>query len=172
MNDNDDVDSIQRGWEQERPDLEVDSIAIITRIWRIARRLEQHRQRLLAELDTDASTLDLLATLRRSGSPYQLTPNEIAARTLLTSGGVSQRLAKAEDAGLITREVSPADRRSVVVSMTPAGLSLIDHIVTELFASEQQVVDRLASTDRKQLADLLRTFLATLDPRHEHTESA
>lgn len=163
MTDHADVDSIQQAWERERPDLEVGSIAIVTRVWRIARHLERHRQRLLRDLGTDASTLDLLATLRRSGDPYELTPNEIANRTLLTTGAVSQRLAKAEQAGLIRRSAARSDGRSVVVSMTPEGRDLVDQIVTELFASEQRLVDHLAPSDQRHLSQLLRTFLTALD---------
>ena len=94
------VDEISAAWQRERPDLDTSSIGIVTRIWRIGRLLDRHRDRTLAELGIDASTLDLLSTLRRAGPPYALTPTTIAARTLLTTGAVSQRVAKAEAAGL------------------------------------------------------------------------
>lgn len=156
------VDDIQQAWKRERPDLPVESIGIITRIWRIGRLLESRRRALLREMGTDSSTLDLLSTLRRAGPPHALTPGQIAERTLITTGGVSQRLDRAESAGLIHRNVAPADSRSVVVTLTDSGNELVDRVVGRLLAVEQEYVNILSPGDRRALAHLLRRFLQTL----------
>jgi DNA-binding MarR family transcriptional regulator len=158
----DPVDEIQVAWARERPDLPVGSIAVITRIHRLSRELGRRRAALLRRHGTDASTLDLLGVLRRSGPPYELTAGEIARRTRITTGGVSQRLARAERAGLVERRRAEGDSRSVTVRMTAAGMRLLDATVAELFAEEEATLDALSEVERRQLADLLRRYLNSL----------
>lgn len=157
------VDEISAAWHRERPDLDTSSIGIVTRIWRIGRLLDRHRDRTLAELGIDASTLDLLSTLRRAGPPYALTPTTIAARTLLTTGAVSQRVAKAEAAGLVARAPSPGDARSLLVALTRRGHDAVDRAVELVLGREQALVDLLPPDDQRELAALLRTFLGRLE---------
>ncbi|MAT05390.1 MAG: MarR family transcriptional regulator [Acidimicrobiaceae bacterium] len=158
--DRDDVDEIEAAWRRERPDLDASSIGVLTRIRRIARLLDRHRTRLLTELGTDSSTLDLLATLRRAGPPYRLTPTELADRTLITTGAMSQRLMKAESSGWIRREAATGDARSIVVSLTTDGFELVERVVGEVLRSEQQLLDRFTPTEQAELAAMLRRFLA------------
>src|SRR5271165_2557286 len=115
------VDRIEAAWRRERPDINVSSVGIVTRIWRIGRHLERHRKQRLDLLGTDRVTLNVLATLRRSGPPYQRTAGELMQSALITSGGVSQRLEKLERAGLITRQVDTGDRRRVEVRLTASS---------------------------------------------------
>lgn len=158
----DPVDAIQEAWTRERPDLPVTSIGVLTRIHRLSRELDRRRAALLRRHGTDSSTLDLLGTLRRSGSPYELTAGEIAQRTRITTGGVSQRLARAERIGLVERRRTEADTRSVTVRMTPAGHRLLDATVAELFAEEEATLGALSTVEREQLSDLLRRYLNSL----------
>lgn len=160
MSELDDVDAIAAAWKRERPDLDVGSIGIITRVSRLATTLSRHREAVLADHGTDSSTLDLLSTLRRAGVPYELTPTELAERSLITSGGISQRLAKAEAQGLIARSPSPTDGRSTVVGLTAAGRDLVDRTVAEVLTSEAGLVDTLDKNQQDTLAGLLRDLLA------------
>lgn len=167
MSVNDEVDAIEQAWRRERPDLDASSIAINTRIWRIARLLDRQRERVLRDVGSDGATLDLLATLRRAGAPYELTPHEVAARTLVTSGGVSQRLAKAERAGLVRRRPSPDDGRSVIVGLTGSGLDMVDRIVEHLFEVEGRSLASLGSTRHAAVVAVLRDVLDELEARVE-----
>ena len=156
----DDADAITEAWHRERPDLDVASIGIVTRIKRLATSFDRHRQETLRRHGIDPSTLDLLSTLRRAGPPYSLTPGEITARTLLTSGGTSQRIAKAERNGLVERAPAPTDRRSTRVALTKKGHELLDRAVTDVLHSEQQLIDGLDPHQHQQLASTLRQLLA------------
>ncbi|WP_280399098.1 MarR family winged helix-turn-helix transcriptional regulator, partial [Nocardia carnea] len=98
---------IAAAWERELPGARTESIHLFTPLWRVAKLLTEERQRTLRRLGVDDATLDLLSTLRRSGPPYRLTTRQIAARSLVTAGAISQRLARAEAAGLITRSPAP-----------------------------------------------------------------
>ncbi|HWN35979.1 MAG TPA: MarR family transcriptional regulator [Pseudonocardia sp.] len=107
----DPVDATALAWLRERPGTPVAGIGIVTRIWRLAKMFGEDRRRLLAAEGADAATLDLLSVLRRSGPPYALTTRELAARSRVTAGAISQRLTRAEAEGLVRRE--PARREAV-----------------------------------------------------------
>jgi DNA-binding MarR family transcriptional regulator len=159
------VDRIQQAWRRERPDMPVSSIGVITRIWRIAKLLEDERRRTDARIGLDASTRDLLSTLRRSGPPYRLSPGEIAREGLVSAGAISQRLARAERRGLIRRGKGGDDGRTVLVELTDAGHELIEDRVEELLRHEEALLSSLDAQQRDQLTELLRILLADLTDR-------
>ena len=103
---------IAAAWQRELPGVRTEAIEINTPVWRIAKVLADDRRRTLARLGVDPSTLDLLSVIRRSGPPYELTTREITRRTLITAGAVSQRVARAEQAGLVGRSPSSVSRRA------------------------------------------------------------
>jgi DNA-binding MarR family transcriptional regulator len=158
----DDVDGIELAWQRERPGTPVASIGVLTRIRRIGRLLENDRRRTLARLGIDPATLDLLSTLRRAGPPYQLTPGQLARRSLVSAGAITQRVARAQRAGLVRRGTSGQDGRSVLVSLAPDGHALVERSVDELLRHEESLLGSLSARERTQLADLLRVLLAGL----------
>jgi DNA-binding MarR family transcriptional regulator len=153
------ADRIQAAWQRERPDIDTSSIGVITRIVRLARHLERARSEELRDIGTDSATLDVLATLRRAGSPYQLTPGELQRAALVTSGAITQRLDKLEPAGLVRREPHPSDGRVVVVQLTADGLREVDRVVQELMRRESGLLAPLTDADRANLETLLRRWL-------------
>jgi DNA-binding MarR family transcriptional regulator len=156
MADRDGVDLILEQWRRERPELDPSPIGVIGRISRLARELEQELERVYREHGLEPGWHDVLATLRRHGPPYQLRPSEFSNTLMLTSSGTTKRLDRLEQAGLITRAPDPNDRRGVVITLTPAGLQLIDAVMEAHLANERRLLDALSERDRKQLADLLR----------------
>lgn len=119
----------------------------------------------MARLGMDAATRDLLSTLRRAGHPYKLSPGEIARRTLVSAGAITQRVARAEKDELVRREKSEPDGRSVLVELTPAGRDLIDQSVDELLRYEETLLSALTPEQRKELSALLRILLSDLAER-------
>jgi DNA-binding MarR family transcriptional regulator len=158
------IDRIEAAWRRERPDVDVSSVGIVSRIWRISRHLEQARKERLAEHGTDRVTLDVLAMLRRSGPPFRLTAGELTHHSLISSGGVSQRLEKLERVGLVTRHIHTEDRRRIDVQLTPAGVELIDSILADLMAHEAALLDILAPWEQEDLRRVLKRLLARFEP--------
>jgi DNA-binding MarR family transcriptional regulator len=146
---------IAAAWRQELPGARTESIEIITPLWRIAKVLADDRRRTLAVLGVDPSTLDLLGVIRRSGPPYELTTREITRRTLITPGGVSQRVARAEQAGLVARAPSTASRRAVSVRLTEAGHALIESAVRQLLDHEAELIASLTDAERTAVTAIL-----------------
>lgn len=165
----DGVDKVIEEWHEERPDIDVSSMGIISRIWRIARRLEKKRERDLAEWNTDRGTVDILSMLRRSGEPYRRTAGDLTKHSLITAGGVSQRLEKLERGGLITRHVDTGDRRRVEVQLTDKGIALIDGVFGDVMERDTANLDEaLSPAEREMLMILLRKLLLSLEPDDQH----
>ena len=150
---------IARAWERERPGTPTDSIEIVTPLWRLAKLFADDRRRLLGELGIDPATLDLLSVLRRSGPPYELSTRELTRRTLVTAGAVSQRVGRAEQAGLVARRTEGDGSRAVIVSLTDDGHALIERTVDQVLTRESELVASLSPADRELLAGRLQHLL-------------
>ena len=117
---------------------------------------------LFASFGLQAGEFDVLATLRRSGSPYVLTPTALYEATMVTSGAMTNRLDRLEKAELILRGPHPNDRRGIVVQLTEKGLALIDKAVTAHVANEHEILAGLTPTEREMLSQLLEKLIGSL----------
>ncbi|MGW0519968.1 MarR family winged helix-turn-helix transcriptional regulator [Crossiella sp. NPDC003009] len=158
---------IAAAWQRELPGVRTESIEIITPVWRIAKILADDRRRTLAALGIDPSTLDLLSVIRRAGPPYELTTKEITRRTLITAGAVSQRVARAEQAGLVARSPSAASHRAVAVRLTKAGHELVETTVRQLLEHEAELIGALSGAERATLTGILARLEQTLADQSE-----
>ncbi|GAB2991755.1 MarR family transcriptional regulator [Amycolatopsis acidiphila] len=156
------AEAIQQAWARERPHTPVASIGVITRIWRIGKLLDEDRRETMLRLGMDSATLDLLSTLRRAGPPYRLPPGELARRSLVSAGAISQRVARSEREGLVRRLRSPDDGRGVLVELTEAGHAEIERTVDDLLRHEEDLISALSQEQRDQLSGLLRILLGSL----------
>jgi DNA-binding MarR family transcriptional regulator len=160
----DGVDEILEQWRRERPDLDPSPIGVIGRISRLARELEQRLEPVYREHGLEAGWHDVLATLRRSGPPYRLRPSEFTGALMLTSSGTTKRLDRLEQAGLITREPDPQDRRGILITLTPEGIELIDALTAAHLENERRVLAGLSAAEQDRLAGLLRKLQLGLPP--------
>ncbi|MGF1718812.1 MarR family transcriptional regulator [Vibrio kyushuensis] len=160
------MDAIERvveQWATEKPELDTQPMAMLGRLLRVSKHLETHVAEKHKQYDLKLGEFDVLATLRRSGKPYSLTPSELIDSMMLTSGAMTNRLDKLEKKRLIERTHSKEDRRSVFVKLTKDGLVLIDEMMTEHVAVQTSLVDSLSPTQKKQLNQLLTTWLAQFE---------
>ena len=161
------ADEIAQAWAREAPGIPVASIGILTRIWRAAKLLSDERRRTLAAIGMDAATMDLLSTLRRAGPPYRLPTRELAARSLVTPGAITQRVDRAQEAGLVLRLPPAPGTRLVQVELTGQGHRGVEEAVSSLLSYEQGLVDVLDPGQQEDLARLLAVLLASLTDRAE-----
>jgi DNA-binding MarR family transcriptional regulator len=105
---------------------------------------------------------DVLATLRRTGAPYALTPTALFEAMMVSSGTMTHRLQRLEAAGWVQRENHPGDARSQLVALSPGGLALIDRVVTEHVANERRLLDALSPGEQQTLDQGLARLLAVL----------
>ncbi|MBF6064449.1 MarR family transcriptional regulator [Nocardia terpenica] len=155
----DPIDAIALAWAAERPGTPVDSIGIVTRLWQAAKLLGEDRRRTLARAGADTAVLDLLSVLRRSGPPYRLSTRELADATLVSAGAISQRVARAERDGLVTRVTRADGSRRVDVGLTAAGHALVERLVDGVLGREADLVSCLDADQQRELVGLLRVLL-------------
>ena len=165
MTERDGVDLILEQWQRERPDLDASPIGVIGRISRLARELEQRLETVYREQGLEPGWYDVLATLRRAGPPYRVRPTDFTNALMLTSSGTTKRLDRLEQAGLITRAPDPDDRRGTLITLTPAGLRLIDAASEAHLENERRLLGALTDAERGRLADLLRKLQLGLPAR-------
>lgn len=159
----DEVDAIVEAWQRERPDLDVAPLDVLSRVSRLARRLDQARAATFAAHDLDGWEFDVLSALRRSGAPYQLTPGALVQQTLVTSGTMTNRVDRLERRGLAQRGPDPSDRRGVRVQLTGDGRRLVDAAMADLLSREHDLLESLPVRDRTRLADSLRRLLDAIE---------
>jgi DNA-binding MarR family transcriptional regulator len=157
------VDVILEQWRAERPDLDPGPMGVFGRLSRASRQLDRRLQENFARFDLQHWEFDVLATLRRSGAPYRLTAGGLVASSMVTSGAITNRIDRLVARGLVDRQVDPANRRSVLVTLTAAGLALVDEAVTAHVRHEESLLAGLSADDRTQLIGLLRTLSRSLD---------
>ncbi|MEU4212413.1 MarR family transcriptional regulator [Streptomyces sp. NPDC026206] len=158
----DHVDHVLDQWAERRPDLDVSPMAVIGRLQRLSLLITAELRRTFSAHDLDSASFDVLATLRRSDPPHRLTPVELMRSAMVTSGAITQRLDRLEARGLVTRTPSESDGRSVHVSLTDEGRSLIDRALPDHIATENRLLAALGTTQRDDIADALRDLLESL----------
>jgi DNA-binding MarR family transcriptional regulator len=159
----DEVDRLVTGWRQVRPDIDVSPLEVLSRVSRLARHLDRQRTVVFARHDLETWTFDVLSALRRSSPPHQLSPGQLLAQTLVTSGTMTNRIDHLEQRGLVRRRPDPADARSVRVQLTAAGRRRVDSALQDLLAREDAILGTLDSRERAALATLLRRVVAPFD---------
>ena len=155
----DEVDALLDAWRRERPDLDVTPMEVLSRISRLAHHLDRGRAIAFSTHGLEPWEFDVLAALRRSGQPYQLSPGQLLRETLVTSGTMTNRVDRLVARGLVTRDDHPGDRRGVLVGLTHRGQETVDAALADLLDAERAMLDGLADTDRNQLVGALRQLL-------------
>ena len=97
----DEVDDLITAWRQQRPDLDVAPLQVLSRVSRLARHLDIARRGAFAAHDLESWEFDVLSALRRAGPPFQLTPGALLRATLVTSGTMTNRIDRLAAAGLV-----------------------------------------------------------------------
>jgi DNA-binding MarR family transcriptional regulator len=159
----DEVSRIVTAWRRERPDLDVAPLEVLSRVSRLSRHLDRHRAAAFAGSGVEPWEFDVLAALRRSGPPYQLSPGTLIAETLVTSWTMTNRIDRLEARGLVHRQRDPDDGRGVLVRLTDPGRALVDTALAALLERERTLLTGLTERDRTTLAGLLRRLVAPFD---------
>jgi DNA-binding MarR family transcriptional regulator len=152
------VDSLMDSWRRDLPESEVQLMGLTLRLARLdsyGHRSAVRQARTIGLSRVEAYILD---ALRAVGPPYQLAAGRISGRMLSNSRNISVPLRKLEERGLIRRDFDPSDRRSVLVSLTPEGISTLDQCGT----SQGEIFSGLSAAEQTDLSDLLRKALISL----------
>lgn len=163
--DADEVAQILDEWRHVRPDVDPRPMGIFGRIARVHQMQRTGLTDLLAGYDLTPASFDVLANLRRSGPPHRKTASDLAASSMISSGGVTFRLDRLEADGLIRRVRSQDDRRVVYAELTPAGIKLIDRVIEDHLRRGHDLLSDLDAPELDELARLLAVVERTLRAR-------
>ena len=93
MDRRDHVHHVLEQWRREAPKLDRSPLGVVGRISRLAQLIQVELERVFESYGLNGGEFDVLATLRRTGRPYRLTPTELSRALMVTSGGMTKRLA-------------------------------------------------------------------------------
>ncbi|MDZ4727088.1 MAG: MarR family transcriptional regulator [Leptospira sp.] len=157
------IDKILKQWKNEIPDLSLSGMEVFGRIGQVALRTLNIVEKALEPFDLKLGEFDVLASLRRSGTPYELNPTQLWQGMLLSSGAMTNRLDRLEKKGLIERKPDEKDRRVVNVILTKKGFSLIEDAVKVHTENENRCLSSFNENEIKTLNDLLTKLMRNLE---------
>lgn len=159
----DTIDVLIDQWRRERPDLDPSAMGVVGRLLRVSARLERRLEEVLRPFDLTPWQFDVLATLRRSGEPFQLSPTQLLQAVMLSSGAMTNRIDRLEQKGLVKRSPDPNDRRGVLIGLTAKGRRLVDRAVASRFEEARENLACLGDGESEPLAESLRKMLNALE---------
>ena len=162
------VDEIIDQWQQERPDLDASPMGVFGRLARTHALARQRLRQLLGKHDLTPAMFDVLANLRRSGTPHRKMAGDLATSSMLSTGGTTFRIDRLEGRGLV-RRISGEDRRVTMVELTPTGKELIDEVIGHHLAQEEQLLAAMDDNDRHNLARLLASLERSMDTERQQS---
>jgi len=155
----DHIDKTLVVWAREIPDLDPLTEGIVERIQILAKAFDRSMDETLGELGLERRAYYLLGQLRSHGAPYRRTPGQLAAEMRLSSGAMTNRLDRLEEAGLIRRLPDPSDRRGTLVEPTEAGHAAWERTVGTQARREAMFASVLDVPEREELQRLLRRLM-------------
>lgn len=158
----DGVGEIIRQWAQSRPELDVSALEIFGRMHRSFLLYRSRINGVFEQFGTNEAGFDVLACLRRAEPEFRRTAGELAKQTLVTTGGLTLRVNRLEEAGLVLRERDEEDARVVYVTLSDAGRDLVDRVADAHFAELARMLVGLDPEQKARLAGLLTVLEGSL----------
>jgi len=152
-------------WAREIPNLDRTTEGIVERIGNLYKDLDRSMEETLATFELDRRSFHLLGRLRSYGPPYRRSPGQLAGDMRLSSGAMTNRLDRMEEAGLIRRLPDPNDRRGQLIEATEKGHAAWDRTVVTQAEREQRIASVLTANEREQLHKLLRKLMSAFPER-------
>jgi DNA-binding MarR family transcriptional regulator len=156
---------LESAWLEEIPNLDFEVEGIIDRMNGLSRRFKRSLNDTLGEHGLTFEEWEVLGSLRRAGPPFRRSAGELAERSELSSGAMTNRLDRLEKAGLVKRLADPDDRRGVLVELTKAGQKAwLDSTGAEA-AREALIAAVLSDREKEKLNSLLRRLMLEFERR-------
>lgn len=157
------IDQLVLDWKNERPELDSEAMHIVGRLIKLGKVLEKRASTSLKVSGIHYTDLDVLATIRRSGKPYELSPKQLMESVLITSGAMTALLERLTKLDLIYRAPDKKDGRIKLAGLTEKGIEVIDKAIVIRFEEASASVQNLTAKERDRLAILLKKLLAQLE---------
>jgi len=150
-------------WSAIDTGLDMEPYLVTGRISRIATHVARRQEEVFGRYGLNRGDVGVLGALRTAGPPHRLSPTQLLKGLMLSSAGMTGRLDRLEERGLVERHRDPGDRRAVLVELTEKGRELVDAAVAANTRAERGLLDGLGERGAKYLARLLQRLLARLE---------
>lgn len=162
------ADLARQQWQHECPELDASAMSLFGRLAEASEMVNRlHLAPLNKEHELQRGEFDVLATLRRSGKPYALSPTKLYRSMMISSGGMTNRLDRLEKAGLVRRRPSSDDRRAVIVELTDSGFSKIDTMLKDHLSGQEKLLKCMDSEQREAIDGLLAKLIESMSEQGE-----
>lgn len=157
-------------WRRERPEIDANGMALVPRVMRLAHLYDTEMASASRSFGLKPGWLDVLSALRRIGPPYRMSATELARWVLLSSGGMTSRLDRMEEARLLRRRPDPSDRRGVLIELMPRGREVIDAAIdAHLALYEELLSPALTKAEQRRFIELMRKQILAFEERRAGT---
>jgi DNA-binding MarR family transcriptional regulator len=147
------------------PEMDARSHGVVVRLARAVSLIYSDLDAVAADFEISLASLEALTTLRLAPAPHRLSQRTLGEQLMRTSGTLSVRLARLEQAGMVTREPDPFDARGVIVELTARGRTLVDKAVAARLETEATLLSALTTGEQEELCVLLRRLMVSLEQR-------
>jgi DNA-binding MarR family transcriptional regulator len=158
----DQVDALLAAWQKQNPELDVPAKALTIRLRRVTHYIEREVRRELAAHGIELWEFEMMLALRRSPD-QRLHAGALGRYAQVTSGAITNRIARLEEQGWVRRDVEPKDRRQVIVSLTEAGKERAQAIFDTKISAEHRLLGGVDPAVTDRMADDLRTLLIAIE---------
>lgn len=139
-----------------RDELDTQPAETVLRVLLLGRTLEQRISETLKPLGLQVWEFDVLAALRRQGQSYCLACGDLARQVVITYSGMTHRVSRLAERGLVSRHRDDSDRRTVFVALTDEGLWVVDQAIERRLGDNEELLGELNGDERATLIALLR----------------
>lgn len=157
------LDEISRAWQREYPELDTSVMPPLVRVARVGVLIDAFQQQVVAPFDLTPSDYAVLAALRRSGTPYELSPSRLTLRLQRSSGGMTKMLKRLQERGLIRRAADPDDGRSSRVRLTRKGIALQDEVFRAFLEASNDLLGTTSRSERLEIDGAARALIEHLE---------
>jgi DNA-binding MarR family transcriptional regulator len=160
----DHIDAFLESLPETLPDIDLAVEGIVDRIMGLSRRIKRMMEETLVDHElTWGEWKSLGYLLRKCGPEHRCSPGELSEHAELSSGAMTSRLDRLEEAGLVRRLRDPDDRRGIQVELTPAGRKAYEQATNTQAAKEAFVASALNEREKKELNALLRRMMIAFE---------
>jgi DNA-binding MarR family transcriptional regulator len=156
------ADELLQGWTALQPDFDVRAYEVTSRVARLALHIGRHQEEVFGRFGLNRGDVGVLSALRIAEN-NRLSPTQLFKGLMLSSAGITSRLDRLEERGLVRRERHPNDRRGVLVELTDEGRVVLEQAVRANTDAERELMAGLDAAESRQLAELLKKMLAALE---------
>jgi DNA-binding MarR family transcriptional regulator len=157
------IDEFSEMWAREYPDADTSTLSPMTRLVRLGVLMDTFQKETLEPFDLTPNDYAVLATLRRAGPPYQLSPSELYTALERSSGGMTKMLKRLEGLGLVQRVPDPEDRRSTRVMLTEPGVALQEEVFKVFLSRTQALLHTISLGKLREIDSSLRVLLDAIE---------